>query len=142
MDNGEIDSNRPHFFISVQVRPGDIDTLLHINNVAILSYFELARVEFYRKIAGKNLKNWDIVIAKIECEYLNPGFYEDNLKVYVKCVDIGETSFVLEYKLVDTSLNKLIAKGRSVQVFIDKKTGKKKRIPKNLRLMLGRFKSS
>ena len=55
----------------IQVRFSDLDVLGHVNNTIYLSYFEMARVHYFKELLGEG---WDwnkfgIVLAKNEVEY-------------------------------------------------------------------------
>jgi acyl-CoA thioester hydrolase len=87
---------------SVQIRFSDIDAMNHLNNAVYLSYFELARIEYFNKILNTN---WDdkvlgLILAKAEVNYKLPVFYTDKIEVYVRCSRMGTKSFDLEYELV------------------------------------------
>ena len=63
----------------IQIRFKDIDKLGHVNNANHITYFELARVEYFSALAGSSANHtkpfiieWNnegVILAKIEMEY-------------------------------------------------------------------------
>lgn len=108
---------------AIQIRFKDIDALGHVNNANHLSYFELARVNYFNEVIGINI-NWakqGIILAKISVDYKLPVLFEDKITVYTKCSRIGNKSFELVYSLVkdDKEQELLLATGESVLVCYD-----------------------
>jgi len=123
--------------VKLEVRYADLDTLGHVNNAIYLTYFEQARVhlldEYYKKTKG----NFDFVIAHAEVDYLHPIFLEE-ITVRVWVSRIGNTSFTLSYEIYNQK-GTLCAKGHTVQVVFDARSGSKKPIPDDFREYLRRY---
>jgi acyl-CoA thioester hydrolase len=104
----------------------------HVNNAVYLSYFEQARVHFFRKIVGQDW-NWNIqgiLVARSEIDYKSPVHFNDQIGVSVEPIHIGNTSFTLQYEL--TRLTEPIgvcALGKTVQVCFDYQSKKKVAVP-------------
>lgn len=120
----------------IQVRFTDLDVLGHVNNNIYLSYFEMARVHYFRELLGTN---WDwrkngIVIAKNEVEYVKSVLLTHEPLIYVHTEQIGSKSFTLSYELMIDG--QLYAKGRSVQVCFDATINASILIPDEMRFAL------
>lgn len=121
----------------IQIRFKDIDALGHVNNANHLSYFELARVNYFNDVIGVNI-NWakqGIILAKITVDYKLPVLFEDKISVYTKCNRIGNKSFELIYSIVKSeTLNEtLLATGESVLVCYDYTKNQSIEMPKEWR---------
>jgi acyl-CoA thioester hydrolase len=120
----------------IQVRFSDLDILGHVNNTIYLSYFEMARVHYFRELVGDD---WDwkrlgFVLAKNEIEYFKSVLLQHQPLIHVYTEHIGTKSFTLAYELkVD---GELFVKGKSVQVCLDALENKTINIPEKMRLAL------
>lgn len=123
----------------IQVRFSDLDVLGHVNNNIYLSYFEMARVHYFRELLGSDW-NWQkkgFVLAKNEIEYLHSVLLTHEPVVHVFSEHVGNKSFTLAYELkVD---GEIFAKGKSVQVCFDAKDQVTINIPEEMREGLARI---
>jgi acyl-CoA thioester hydrolase len=111
-----------------QVRWGDLDAFMHVNNAAYLTYIQEARVDFtvYSR-QRTNLKPVliEMVVAHADIDYINPIYdagIEIDIAVWVS--KIGTSSFVLQYEL--SKNGEIYAKAKTVQVTVsmDSKTSR------------------
>ena len=87
---------------AIQIRFVDIDKMGHVNNATILSYFEIARTNFFDDIIGAQ-EDWfgrGLIIAHTDIDYLQPVYLRDPLTAYVRIAKIGNKSFDVEHLLV------------------------------------------
>ena len=88
----------------IQIRFKDIDRLGHVNNANHVTYFELARVDYFNALAGDDIKiDWDnegVILAKIEMEYKQPILLDDKVFVYTWVSRIGSKSFDMNCSIV------------------------------------------
>lgn len=117
----------------IQVRFTDLDVLGHVNNNIYLSYFEMARVHYFRELLGID---WDwkkntVVLAKNEVEYIQPVLLTHQPEVFMFTEHIGTKSFTLSYELKVNGI--IFAKGRSVLVAYDGENGVSMEIPSKMR---------
>ena len=120
----------------IQVRFSDLDVLGHVNNTIYLSYFEMARVHYFKEIVGES---WDwrklgFVLVKNEIEYLHSVLLQHEPLIYVYLEYFGSKSFTLGYELKVEDV--IFAKGKSVQVCFDASTQQSIIIPEKMRLGL------
>ena len=106
--------------IPIEVRFADIDKLSHVNNAVYLSYFEQARLFYFKQVIGTNI-DWSengIILARAEINYILPVNLEDPIAVEISCSRIGTKSFDLEYKLFKQSgdTNILATEGKTIMV--------------------------
>ncbi|MFM7637212.1 MAG: acyl-CoA thioesterase, partial [Crocinitomicaceae bacterium] len=100
----------------VQIRFADIDVMGHVNNAVYLSYFEMARVHYFKQILSEN---WDwqndgVLLVRNEVDYLVPIFLHDTPEIKINVEHIGSKSFTLNYKIIVG--NKLVTRGKSIMV--------------------------
>ena len=89
----------------IQIRFVDIDKMGHVNNATILSYFEIARTNFFDDIIGTQ-EDWfgrGLIIAHTDIDYLEPVYLRDNIKAYVRIAKTGGKSFDVEHLLIKTT---------------------------------------
>lgn len=114
--------------IAITVRFRDLDAMGHVNNSVYLTYFEEARVAYYRALTGKELdpSTFDFVIAEITCTYRSPARLGEVLEVGIRASEVRSRSFVFEYVITERESKRLVATGRSVQVAYDYAAGRAK----------------
>lgn len=120
----------------IQVRFSDLDVLGHVNNTIYLSYFEMARVHYFKELLGVD---WDwkkagFVLAKNEIEYFKSVLLTDDPSIIVYAEQIGSKSFTLGYELVVNGI--IYTRGKSVQVCFNATTQESILIPDKMRLAL------
>lgn len=120
--------------IKIQVRFKDIDKQGHVNNANHLTYFETARVEYFKDVF-RNKIDWikkGMILAHSEITYKSPIFLEDNIYCYTKINKFGTKSFEIE-NIITKEQNggiELAAFGKSVLVCIDYETKETIEVPK------------
>lgn len=120
----------------IQVRYADLDVLGHVNNSVYFSYFEMARVQYFGQVLGKE---WDwesngVILVKNWAEYIIPVLLTDQPLIYITVEQIGTKSFELSYELKVNDV--LYTKGGSTLVAFDAKNSKTIEIPEEMRNFL------
>ena len=111
-----------------QVRWGDLDAFMHVNNAAYLTYIQEARVDFtvYSRQRSKLQPVLiEMVVAHADIDYINPIYdagIEIDIAVWVS--KIGTSSFVLQYELSKNGEISARAKTVQVTVSMDTKTSR------------------
>lgn len=119
--------------IKIQVRFTDLDVYGHVNNNIYFSYFEMARVHYFRELLGDDW-NWmenGFVLAKNEVEYFKSILIRHEPKIEMYAESIGTKSFVLGYELKVNDV--IFAKGKSVQVCYNAKKNESIEIPQEMK---------
>lgn len=80
------------FFRNVIARFSDMDAERHLNNVALASFYEDARVSFLRSMTGQ-APAYRFVIAHVGISYLAEAQYPGEYDVGVGVSRFGKTSF-------------------------------------------------
>ncbi|PSL02651.1 acyl-CoA thioesterase [Cecembia rubra] len=113
------------FSVPIQIRFSDIDGYMHVNNGVYFSYLEHARAAYLYQVC-----NWDImkigtVVANINLDFKVPIHILDQPSAYVRCIHIGNSSFVLEQVLmgaVESGETKIFAQALVTMVSVDMNT--------------------
>lgn len=116
------------FVTPLETRFRDLDALGHVNNAVYVTYLEIARVAFARDVLGNaGLDDIDFLVARIEIDYRRPVHLNEPLRCALWIEALGRTSFTLRYELLRG--DEAVAAARSVQVFVDRATGRPKPVP-------------
>lgn len=119
----------------IQIRFKDIDKLGHVNNANHVTYFELARVDYFNAFAGDTIKiDWEnegVILAKIEMEYKQPILLDDKIFVYTWVSKMGTKSFDMSCSIVKevNGIEHELAKGLAIIVCFNYKTNQTILIP-------------
>ncbi len=139
----DLKSNPFKHKIPVQLRFKDGDVMGHVNNANHFTYFELARIHYFRDVVRKDI-NWNkegIILARMVIDYKNPLLINDEVYAYTKCSRLGNKSFDLEYMLVAFKGNQEteIATGVSTLVCYNYEIKESVEIPDEWRKKLSAF---
>jgi len=111
--------------VPIEVRFRDLDSMGHVNNAVYLTYFENARIAYWRAVPGvRSRRNLDYILARAECVFRSPVTLDDELFGHIRVAAFGRTSFVFEYLLRDEPSGRVAAEGRTVQVMFNYATRK------------------
>ena len=106
--------------VPIDVRFRDMDSMGHVNNAVYFTYFETARIAYWRAVPGiRSRRNLDYILARAECDFRSPTTLEDDLHCHIRAAAFGRSSFVFEYLLRDERTGRSVAEGRTVQVMFD-----------------------
>jgi acyl-CoA thioester hydrolase len=114
------------FINYVTPRFGNIDGLKHVNNIAVVEWFEIGRNDFFRFFTpdlDMSYEKWKLIMLKSEFEYLSQMFYGYDIEIRNYILKIGNSSFTMGHEAWQQG--ELKAKGRIIIVhydFIEKKS--------------------
>lgn len=134
------------FTIPIRVYYEDTDAGGVVYHSNYINYFERARTEWLRSLGFEqdNLVSEHqsiFVVRSLDCEYLRPALFNDELFVTVEIREIGKTIVVFKQHVVRKAKNDkeskhgehvILAKGNVSVVVIDSIKLKPKRLPKFL----------
>ncbi len=113
------------------IRFSDIDAVGHVNNAVYLTYFEDARLNYWREAIQWNLRKNGVIVGRSEVNYLKPITLEDDIFCYVRTTRIGNSSFDVMHVLVRVtpSGEEICTTGKTVCISYDYATNKSIPIP-------------
>ena len=121
-----------NFKTPIYIRFSDLDGFGHVNNAVYLTYFEIARTNYWRHIIEWDWNETNIILGKSEINYLKPLKLYDQIFCYVRTARIGNSSFDMEYaivKVTETGEEQICTTGQTVCIHYDYKAYKSIPIP-------------
>lgn len=113
---------------NITVRYAETDQMGVVHHSNYYVYFEAAREDF---IAGaciryKDMEDAGVMMPLVEtqCKYYEGAKYADKLIVETTLEELTPAKVVLLYNVIRENDGKVLAKGKTVQVFVDKNTFK------------------
>lgn len=105
----------------IQKRFADADCLGHINNVNLQHYFDLGKMEFYRRVLGKKIDpdSESLILASINTNYYEQTRLHDDIYVKTYVEKIGSKSTTIFQQLINRDTGRVNAECRSVVVGYD-----------------------
>jgi acyl-CoA thioester hydrolase len=129
------------FKADIHIRWRDLDTIGHVNHSDYFTYFEDARATFL-DTHGLDFNDPEVffILVHVSCDYLKPVAYKCKIAIHIRCLEIGEKSFKFAYAVADRNDESVVyAKGESVQVCLNPKTGKSAQVSKKFKKVLGKY---
>jgi acyl-CoA thioester hydrolase len=118
-----------------QPRFNDTDALGHINNASYVTWFETSRRPVFELfVPDLDPKKWNLILAKVEVDFLKQGLYQAETEIKTYVTKLGNSSVHLGHEVYQNS--ELIAKGIDVLVHFDYKKQKSAPIPSEIRKKL------
>ncbi len=123
----------------VRVRFADVDSLGHANNAKFFTYFEQARVTFFKKILALDFTQnqsppaHSVILASIRADFRSPAYLDEVLEVKIRTRQLGRSSFIFDYEITEQKTQRLVATGESTQVYYDYQKNKSVPLPNALR---------
>jgi acyl-CoA thioester hydrolase len=123
------------FSMNVVPRFYETDALGHINNTVLSSWFEAGREPVFRIFnPALNLGEWNLILARVEIDYVAQTHYGRNVEVRTWIEKIGNSSFVVAQEAWQDGA--CTARGKAVQVFFNYATQKSEPLPAEFRRQL------
>lgn len=119
----------------ISIRFSDIDAYGNVSNTIYLTYFEIARLSYWREIVEWDLKASGVILGRSEINYLKPITVDDQISCYLRTSRIGNSSFDVTYVLVKHTPNgeEICTTGKSVCISYDYANNKSIPIPQRER---------
>lgn len=127
------------FSVPLQVRFSDIDSYMHVNNGVYFSYLEHARALYLYQHCGWDVMDLGTVVADLHISYKKPIHAFDQVSAFVRCIHVGNTSFIVEQVLAgvtEKGQEAIYATATVVMVSVDMKTMKPTAVPDQYRVKL------
>jgi len=125
--------------VTLDVAWGEMDALGHVNNIRYIAWAETARIALFRQLGMATLPEDPVgpILARIECDYLEPVEYPARITVGIRAERVGNSSMTLEHEIWRTGApERVVARGKAVVVLINYATQEKVRVPDAVRVAL------
>lgn len=112
----------------VEIRWGDVDAYMHVNNAVYATYLEECRDEWVDRALGDAGDSWDFVLARVAIDFRRELRLEDE-EVVVSCAleRIGNSSLTLREQ-IRTPDGELAAEAEAVLVARDRDSGRSRQL--------------
>jgi acyl-CoA thioester hydrolase len=125
------------FTEKVTPRFGDADGLRHINNIALVEWFEVGRNPIFRMFTPDldlSYENWKLILVRTEFDYIGQMYYGKEVEIRSYITSIGNSSFTIGHEAWQDG--ELKAKGKAILVHFDFLNQKSIPIPDSIRAQL------
>ena len=122
-----------------KVRFGDVDAMRHLNNVAALSFFEDARIQYITGLVGNDpttRRGFGLIFAEMRVNYRAPAFYDEEIRTRVRPAEVARSSVKLAFEMHAVGDGRLIAEGYGTVVGYDYAAGRAMLLPDSFRAAL------
>jgi len=104
------------------VRYSDCDMHSHMNHTRYLTFFEQARIEYFRAMGmnpGPTKESIPFIVVHASCDYRAPAYLNDEIEVQLGITKWGKTSFTMECVMIRGTDKALLAEAKTVLVMYD-----------------------
>ena len=106
-----------------QIRFSDVDQFGHVNNSVYFQLYDLAKTTYFKDVLG--MSEWGdvvVVVANINANFMSPIFFMDNVNIETTTIELGNKSFTLLQRAVDSQTGQVKCECRTIMVVYDLKT--------------------
>jgi acyl-CoA thioester hydrolase len=115
----------------------DTDAMGHVNNAVYITYLEVGRQEYWRRLDGTaDYRRVPFILAHVTCDFRSEALMREVLEIGVRCAWIGGKSFGFEYEIREKTTRRLVIEAKTVQVCYDYETKQSIAVPDHLRRAL------
>lgn len=111
-------------FTDIKVRYAETDAMAIVHHANYYVYFEVAREDLIKEsgISYKDLEDKGIMMPLIEthCKYIEAAKYDDDLVIESSISELTPVKVRIEYVVRRKNDNVILAKGNTLQTFVDK----------------------
>lgn len=126
------------FTTTLTPRFNDTDALGHINNATFATWLETGRRPIFKIFnPSLNMEEWNLIVAKVDIDFLKQTNYQDDVTVETTFSKLGNSSMTLKQKVLQNG--EVMAEGKVVMIHFDYKSEKSVRIPDSIRSELEKY---
>ncbi len=114
-----------HHSYPLQLRFNDIDSLGHVNNSVYFTFYDLGKSRYFESVKNSSI-DWrkaDVVIANVNADFLSPIYSHEPVAVETCCTEIGNRSFKLMQRIINTATGEIKGICRTIMVGFDVAAG-------------------
>lgn len=116
-------------------RYSDYDTKGHVNNALYLTYFEWAKHMLWRDV-WKRDPDPPFVVAEATVRFVSSAMIGDPLEIDISTAEVRNRSWIWQFRITDARDDRLVAEGRTVQVYYDYASRQSIPLPDDVRALL------
>ena len=135
------------FHTPLRVRWKECDAQGIVFNGAYMDYLEVGQSEYFRNLGFSiyrlgQRRFFDTAVVRVVPEYKRPARVDDVLDLWVGVGNFGNTSFHLNMEIYADDSETLLTTIQGVYVGFDAETGTKRRVPDEIRELVGHFEAT
>lgn len=132
-----------NFHTKVRVRLPETDAFGIVFHGYFFTYFDVGRMDYLRNLDLTEdihpTKGFVSVIVNATADFKSPARFDDELVVYVRVSEIGNSSFTFDFAIYHQRENRLVAQAKTVHCAIDKATWKPMPVPEFFREAIRKY---
>lgn len=109
---------------NIRVRYAETDAMGIVHHANYYLYFEVAREDLIKEIgiSYKEIEEMGIMmpLVETECKYIEAAKYDNELIIQAKIIELTAVKVRIEYNVIKKENNKVIAKGSTLQTFVNR----------------------
>ncbi len=126
------------FRVVVELEPRfrDTDAMGHVNNAVYVTYLEVARQAYWKRLeqdASHDYRKVPFILAHVTIDFRAEALVSDVLHLGVCCSWIGNRSFGFDYEIREKREGRLLVEAKTVQVCYDYEAKQSITVPDALR---------
>lgn len=124
--------------LPLQIRFSDVDVVGHVNNIVFFAYYDTGKAAFMTELLGRMVswKEVDTVVANVDCAFIVPILYGENIEVLTTCIGIHDKSFRLLQMIRNSDTLEVKSVCETVMVSFDPTTQKAAPLSEEWRIKL------
>jgi acyl-CoA thioester hydrolase len=114
--------------LEVTVAWGEMDAFGHVNHTVYLRWCESARIAYFEAtgmLQTMRETGEGPILARMAVDYRKPVVFPAQLRVAVTVSKLGQSSFVMGYRVTRAEGAEVVAEAESVVVMVNYRTGEK-----------------
>jgi len=132
----------PDFTVVHEIVPRfrDTDAMGHINNAVYITYLEVGRQEYWKRMSGAtDYGRVPFILAHVTVDFRAEALVDEVLRVGLRCDWVGTKSFQFRYEIRERATDRLCVEATSVQVCYDYARKQSIAVPADLKRALEVF---
>ena len=132
----------PRFTVTQAIEPRfrDTDAMGHVNNAVYITYLEVARQAYWKRLDGTpDYRRVPFIFAHVSCDFRSEALVSETLEIGIRCEWIGSKSFAFTYEIREQGTRRLVVEASSIQVCYDYEVKRSIPMPEELRRALEKF---
>ena len=118
----------------------DTDAMGHINNAVYVTYLEVGRQEYWKRISNvHDYRRVPFILAHVTIDFRSEALVTEVLDLAIRCEWIGTRSFAFVYEIREKATRRLVVEATTVQVCYDYGAKRSVAMPADLRRQIEKF---
>lgn len=105
--------------VDIEPRFRDTDAMGHVNNAVFVTYLEVGRQAYWKRVTEDVYDTVPFVIAHIDIDLRSPVTIGEIVRVALSIEWVSRSSFGMRYRLTEAASGRLVAEARTVAVTYD-----------------------